>query len=247
MSIRKIFNIISNEKVASKTYKMHLDGDTSLFSAPGQFVNIAIEGKYLRRPISVCDYDSNSLTLLYDVVGSGTTIMSTWQSGKEVDMLVALGNGFDVNVECKYPILLGGGVGNAPLLGLAKALMMAGKHPKVVMGFNTCSDITLFRELSELGIETYVSTVDGSDGTKGFVTDAIMSHNLSFDYFYACGPTPMLKAVCTGIMLPGEVSLESRMGCGFGACVCCTVKTADGVKQICKDGPVFKKEELIWI
>lgn len=244
--IRGVFRVASNDRIARHTWRMRLEGDTSLFSAPGQFVNVAIEGKYLRRPISVSDYGEGWLSLVYDVVGDGTHQMSQWTAGASVDLLVALGNGFDPDAQCQRPVLLGGGVGNAPLLGLAKTLVAAGKRPVVVMGFNTAEDVTLLSDLEALGIESYIATVDGSAGTKGFVTDAINAHDLKFDYFYACGPTPMLKAVCSCLDVPGEVSLESRMGCGFGACVCCSVMTRDGSKRICKDGPVFGKEELIW-
>lgn len=246
MEIRGIYTVVSNCRVAAKTWKMVLAGDTSLFSAPGQFVNVGIEGKFLRRPISVCDYDGETITLLYDVVGEGTTVMSGWTPGHKADLLVALGNGFDISADCRRPLLLGGGVGNAPMLGLAKALVAGGKRPVVVMGFNHKDDVTLTSELEALGIETYVATVDGSAGTRGFVSDAVRENGLDYDYFYACGPLPMLRAVCAAFEVPGQVSLESRMGCGFGACVCCSLETVDGVKRICKDGPVFRKEELIW-
>jgi len=244
--IRESFEIIDNYSISRNTWWMKLQGNTSLFSAPGQFVNVAIEGKYLRRPISVSDCYDDKLVLVYDVVGEGTQWMSRQMPGKKLDILVALGNGFNVNVDCKRPLLIGGGIGNAPLVGLAKALVAVGKRPVVVLGFASADIVSLDDCFQACGIDTYIATVDGSRGTKGFVTDAIAANNLDYDYFYACGPTPMLKALCQGLDVPGEVSLESRMGCGFGACVCCSVMTVDGARRICKDGPVFRKEELIW-
>lgn len=229
-----------------KTYEMRLEGDTGCITRPGQFVNIAIPGKYLRRPISVCGVNGNELTLLYDVVGEGTSRMSRMQPGEKLDILTGLGNGFNTEVS-ERPILLGGGIGCAPLYQLGVELLKRGKRPIAVLGYNTKEDIpSLPERMEEMGMETYIATVDGSVGVKGFVTDVIREKGLEFDYFYACGPMPMLKAVCKTIEQPGEVSIESRMGCGFGICVCCSVETISGAKRICKEGPVFRKEELIW-
>lgn len=249
MNIKNDYKILSNRQLTRKTYEMILEGDTSGITAPGQFVNIAIPGKYLRRPISICDYDlrRGQLTLLYDVVGEGTAEMAAMKTGDTLDMLCALGNGFSTDVECERPLLLGGGIGCAPLLGLARVLKTLGKSPIVILGYNTAEDsFGMERWFESIRVEAYIATVDGSLGTKGFVTDVIRDKNLKGDYFHACGPMPMLKALCTGLDIPGEVSIESRMGCGFGACMCCSVMTADGAKRICKDGPVFRKEELIW-
>lgn len=257
------FEIIENIKLARRTWKMRLRGDTMGINTPGQFVNISVPGKYLRRPISICDWTAGvngELVLLYDVVGEGTEIMSTLTIGTNLDVLSDLGNGFNVNAlisdgtECKHPILLGGGIGVAPLLGLAKAFVAAGKNPVVALGFNTVSDVILKEDLDRLGIESFVATADGSLGCKGFVTtlyEEIIQDRIKRgvplpDYFYACGPTPMLKAVCNQINIPGEVSVDERMGCGFGACMCCSIKTVDGPRRACKDGPVFRKEVLIW-
>lgn len=240
-----LFDVLSNIRVAPRTWRMVLEGDTEAFSAPGQFVNIAVDGKFLRRPISVCDYEEGKMTLLYDVVGEGTRWLSQRAGGDRLDLLVGLGNGFDIKVSCDAPALLGGGIGVAPLLNLARCLVAAGKSPVAVLGFNKGEDVVLVEELSALGVPVYVSTVDGSRGSKGFVTDALRENNLNPDYFYACGPLPMLKALCA-LPIPGQLSLDERMACGFGVCMCCSLETVNGPKRICKEGPVFKKEELIW-
>lgn len=248
-NIKGTYSIISNRRLTGKTFVMTLCGDTSLITAPGQFVNIAIPGKYLRRPISICDYshERGEITLLYDVVGDGTAFLSRMKSGETLDILNGLGNGFTISTGAKKPLLLGGGIGCAPLLGLARTLKSAGADPIAILGYNTAADsFGMDSWFNEIGVEAYIATVDGSTGTKGFVTDVIREKNINGDYFHACGPMPMLRALCTGLSIPGEVSIESRMGCGFGACVCCSVETAGGVKRICKDGPVFRKEELIW-
>lgn len=244
--MQSIFTIISNERVAQKTWRMVLKGDTSAFTTPGQFTNIALAGKYLRRPISVCDYDAETLTLLYDVVGEGTAQMSEMKSGEELNILTGLGNGFDITADCKRPLLVGGGIGVAPLLNLAKAMREAGKEPEVVLGFNTADDVVLEKELTELGFRTIVTTADGSYGIKGFVTDALRGENMIYDYFYACGPLPMMRALCNELPISGQLSLDERMACGFGICMCCSLETRNCAKRICKDGPVFLKEELIW-
>lgn len=244
--MQSIFTIISNERVAQKTWRMVLKGDTSAFTTPGQFANIALAGKYLRRPISVCDYDAETLTLLYDVVGEGTAQMSEMKSGEELNLLTGLGNGFDITSDCKRPVLVGGGIGVAPLLNLAKAMREAGKEPEVVLGFNTADDVALEKELTALGFRTIVTTADGSYGIKGFVTDALRGENMIYDYFYACGPLPMMRALCNELPISGQLSLDERMACGFGICMCCSLETRNGAKRICKDGPVFLKEELIW-
>ena len=240
------FKITEKRVLNAKTRLMRLEGDGSIFTAPGQFVNIKVEGKYLRRPISVCDYDDTSFTLLYDVVGEGTSEMEEWECGREVNVLAPLGNGFDISVKSEHPLLLGGGIGIAPLFRLAKDLIAQGKKPCVILGFNSCKEVSWVEEFKSTGAETYVATVNGEVGTKGFVTDVEACKSADKDYFYACGPMPMLKALCLGLEIPGEISLETRMACGFGVCMCCSLETKDGSKRICKDGPVFKKEDLIW-
>lgn len=242
----RFFKVISNLRVAKKTWRLELQGNTSDFSMPGQFVNVEVRGKYLRRPISVCDIVDDTLVLLYDVIGDGTGIMSMLKPGDEVNLLTGLGRGFDISACKKHALLIGGGIGCAPLLQMAKALLVAGKQPIVALGFNKKEDIALVEEFDSLGIKVLISTADGSAGTKGFVTDAIAEHKPEYDYFYACGPLPMLRAVCEQLPVDGEVSLESRMACGFGICMCCALETKNGMKGICKDGPVFKKEDLIW-
>lgn len=249
MEIKGNYTIISNRRLTHKTWVMTLGGDTSAITAPGQFVNIAIPGKYLRRPISICDYshERGEVILLYDVIGEGTKAMSEMKQGDNVDMLNGLGNGFSLDSGAERPLLLGGGIGCAPLLNLARALKRMGKNPIAILGYNKAADsFGMDKWFEEIEVEAYIATVDGSVGTKGFVTDVIREKNINGDYFHACGPMPMLKALCNGLDIPGEVSIESRMGCGFGACMCCSVETRDGSKRICKDGPIFRKEELIW-
>lgn len=243
---RDIYKVVSNEQLTAKSWLMVLEGDTQYVTRAGEFVNIALEGKFLRRPISVCDYDERTITLLYDVVGEGTKTMSLMKEGAELDLLTGLGNGFSEERECKRPALLGGGVGCAPLYNLAKKFLARGVKPVVILGFNSEKDVVSADMFEAIGAELYIATVDGSMGTKGFVTDVIREQGLECDYFYACGPMPMLKALCRGVEWPGEVSLDERMACGFGVCMCCSVETKSGNKRICKEGPVFDKEDLIW-
>lgn len=246
--IRKSFIIEENKQVSDRTWFLRLRGDVSELSAPGQFVNIAVPGKYLRRPISVNRYFTREkgLHLLYNVAGEGTEILSRLKPGRELDLLVGLGNGFSLPEDVKHPILLGGGIGAAPLLQLGYDLIANGVKPQAVIGYNTARDsFGIEKELRDMGIVTYIATVDGSTGVKGFVTDVIEEKKLAFDYFYACGPMPMLKAL-SALPCEGELSLECRMGCGFGACMCCSLETVKGPKRICKEGPVFKKSELVW-
>lgn len=243
---RNIYKVVSNKQLTAKSWLMVLEGDTQYVTRAGEFVNIALEGKFLRRPISVCDYDEKTITLLYDVVGEGTKAMSRMKAGEELDLLTGLGNGFSEERECRRPALLGGGVGCAPLYNLAKKFLARGVKPVVILGFNSEKDVVSADMFEAIGVELYIATVDGSVGTKGFVTDVIREQSLECDYFYACGPMPMLKALCRGVEWPGEVSLDERMACGFGVCMCCSVETKSGNKRICKEGPVFDKEDLIW-
>ncbi|MDO5496656.1 MAG: dihydroorotate dehydrogenase electron transfer subunit [Alistipes sp.] len=225
---------------------MCLEGDTQWITRPGQFVNIELDGLYLRRPISICDWDENSITLIYKVVGRGTEQMSRMTQGEVLDVLTGLGNGFNPDAECQKALLVGGGVGVPPLYRLAKELLGRGRSVSVVLGFGSKAELFYEEEFRALGAEVYVSTVDGSAGVKGFVTDAIRESNISFDYFYACGPLPMLKALSQSCEQSGELSFEERMGCGFGACMGCSCKTLTGNKRICKEGPVMRKEEILW-
>lgn len=240
------FRIIENRRLTARTYVMRLRGADGVIKTPGQFVNIRVEGKFLRRPISVCDACGDTITLLYDVVGDGTEAMSRWKEGREVDLLAPLGNGFDMELAGKTPLLLGGGIGIAPLYMLARLLVNRGCEPTVVLGFNTAADIAWQEEFEALGVRVIITTADGSAGVQGFVTDAPCCHDGSCGYFYGCGPLPMLRALCEKLPMPGEVSLDERMACGFGVCMCCSLQTRDGARRICKDGPVFKKDELIW-
>ena len=240
---QSLFQIVSNEALTDSVYKMILSGDTSAITAPGQFVNIQLTGKFLRRPISVCDYDESTLTIIYKVVGAGTEQMSAMKPGEMLDILTGLGNGYDLNLAGDRPVLLGGGVGVPPMYNLAKKLIAMGKEVSVILGFNTASEIFYEQEFKALGCKTYVTTVDGSYGKRGFVTDALPEN---YTYFYTCGPEPMLKAVYRATTTSGQMSFEERMGCGFGACMGCSCKTLTGYKRICKDGPVMKKEEILW-
>ena len=237
------FTILENTPLTASVYRMGLRGDTSAITAPGQFVNIALDGKFLRRPISVCDYDSDTLTLIYKVVGSGTAQLASMNGGR-LDILTGLGNGYDLSVAGDNPVLIGGGVGVPPMYRLAKDLTALEKQVSVILGFNTASEIFLREEFEALGCRVTVTTADGSVGLRGFVTDALK--DIVYSYFYACGPEPMLKAVYKASKTAGQMSFEERMGCGFGACMGCSCKTLTGYKRICKDGPVMKKEEIRW-
>ena len=239
-----LFEIKSNERIARAVYKMTLVGDTSGITAPGQFVNIKLDGFFLRRPISVCDSEPGLLTLIYKVVGKGTDLMSSMIPGGKLDILTGLGNGYDTESSGSTPLLVGGGIGVPPLYKLAKQLIRDGKDVTVILGFNTREEIFYEEEFKSLGAKVLIATVDGSYGTRGFVTDAMK--DLSYSYFYSCGPEPMLKALYNASTTSGEMSFEERMGCGFGACMGCSCKTVTGNKRICKEGPVLKKEDIIW-
>ena len=241
---QEIFKIQSQEKIANCVYLMKLIGNTDEITASGQFVNIKLNGFFLRRPISVCDYDKNSLTLIYKTVGEGTKEMSKYENGTELDILVGLGNGYDTSKSGDKPLLIGGGVGVPPLYNLCKKLIAEGKTPTVILGFNKKEDVFFEEEFKKLGAMVFVTTASGEYGIKGFVTDAM--EGLSYTYFYSCGPEPMLKAIYDKSTSEGELSFEERMGCGFGACMGCSCKTKYGNKRICKDGPVLRKEEVIW-
>ncbi len=241
---QSLFTILSNTALTDSVYKMVLAGDTSAITAPGQFVNIQLDGLFLRRPISVCDYDSETLTIVYKVVGKGTEAMCKMLPGTNLDILTGLGNGYDLTLSGDKPVLLGGGVGVPPLYHLAKKLIEQGKKVTVILGFNTKSEIFYEEEFKALGAETVVCTADGSYGVKGFATAPLTG--LDYTYFYTCGPEPMLKAVYKATATSGQMSFEERMGCGFGACMGCSCKTLTGYKRICKDGPVMKKEEILW-
>ncbi len=239
-----IYTITENQKIAKDVYKMVVSGDTSSLTATGQFVNIKVDGLYLRRPISVCDYDESTITLIYKVVGAGTEIMSTKAVGEKFDILVGLGNGYNTDKSGENPLLIGGGVGVPPIYGLCKKLINEGKKPTVILGFNTQDEIFYKDEFEALGAEVHITTVDGSVGTKGFVTDVMKE--LTYSYFFTCGPMPMFKAIENTATTSGQYSFEERMGCGFGACMGCSCKTKYGNKRICKDGPVLEREEIIW-
>ena len=241
---QSIFNILSNEALTDSVYKMTLAGDTSAITAAGQFVNIQLEGKFLRRPISVCDYDNETLTIVYKVVGKGTEQMSAMTAGEKLDILTGLGNGYDLSLSGDKPVLLGGGVGVPPMYNLAKKLLAQGKDVTVILGFNTKSEVFYEEEFKALGCKVIVATADGSHGVKGFATTPLAE--LDYTYFYTCGPEPMLKAVYKATNTSGQMSFEERMGCGFGACMGCACKTLTGYKRICKEGPVMKKEEILW-
>ena len=238
-----IFEIKTNEALTSNVYKMTLAGDTSEVTAPGQFVNLKLEGKFLRRPISVCDCTEGELTLIYKVVGGGTEQMSRMQQGEELDILSGLGNGYDTSLTGDHPLLLGGGVGVPPLYMLAKQLRAEGKTVSVVLGFNTKDEIFYENEFKALGCDVTVTTADGSYGVKGFVTNAM---DIEYTHVCTCGPEPMLKAVYKACTTDGQFSFEERMGCGFGACMGCSCKTITGYKRICKEGPIMRKGDILW-
>jgi dihydroorotate dehydrogenase electron transfer subunit len=237
------FDIIENVALTDSVMKMTLKGDVSAITNAGQFVNIKIDGLFLPRPISVCDLSEDSFTIIYKIVGNGTEQLAKMKSGR-LDVLTGLGNGYDLTKSGDAPVLIGGGVGVPPMYLLAKRLIENGKKPTIILGFNTKSEIFYEQQFKDLGLNVVVTTVDGSYGVKGFVTDALK--DVDYSYFYTCGPEPMLKAVYKASQTSGQMSFEERMGCGFGACMGCSCKTKYGNKRICKDGPVLSKEEIIW-
>lgn len=241
-----IFEVVSNSPVAPRTYRMRLKGDTSAIGGSGQFVQVSLPGFFLRRPISICEYDRETVTLVYRIVGEGTDAMSRLAEGDCLQLITGLGRGFDIEACSRDALLIGGGVGAAPLYELAKELSSRGKNVTVILGFNCSEEIMLKEGFESLGAKVIISTADGSVGVKGFVTDALRVSDIRYDFFYACGPKVMMKAVCGMVATKGEVSLEERMGCGFGICYGCTCNTTKGPKRVCKDGPVFNKEEVIW-
>ncbi len=238
-----IFEIITNKKIAKNTYEMVLVGDTSHITAAGQFVNIKLDGFFLRRPISVCNLEGDRLTLIYKVVGEGTEAMADMGAGTRLDILCGLGNGYDLSLSGSAPLLIGGGAGVPPMFLLARRLVIEGKRPRAILGFGSKDEVFYKEEFEKIGVPVTVTTVDGSEGVKGFVTDAMES---GYSYFYTCGPEPMLKAVYDKSETSGQFSFEERMGCGFGACMGCSCKTKYGNKRICREGPVLVKEEIIW-
>ncbi len=239
-----IYTITENTRLAEGIYRMVLSGDSSGCTAPGQFINIKLDGFYLRRPISVCDWDDSSITIIYKVLGRGTEMMTSLPLGTELDVLTGLGNGYNLSKSGDKPLLIGGGVGIPPLYNACRQLVAQGKKPTVILGFNSSADMFYVDEFSALGAEVLISSADGSVGVKGFVTDVMK--DLDYSYFYTCGPTAMLKAIDAIAKTSGELSFEERMGCGFGACMGCSCKTKYGNKRICKDGPVLVREEIIW-
>ncbi len=238
------FRIIENVALTDTVYRMRLEGNTDAIVRPGQFVNIRLDGRFLRRPISVCDKEQDLLTIIYKIVGAGTDQMSHLGSGASLDVLTGLGNGYDLSPAGDRPLLLGGGVGIPPLFWLAKQLIGRGHSVTTILGFNSADEVFYEEEFRNIGASIILTTVDGSRGRKGFVTQAV--NGKDYTYYYACGPMPMLKAVYNTMPCGGQMSFEQRMGCGFGACMGCSVKTIAGYKRICKEGPVLLKEEILW-
>ena len=251
---QSLFTVFSNRLLTpdarQPVCEMVLEGELTpapgAVNRPGQFVNVRLDGLFLRRPISVCDWDERTITLIYKVVGEGTALLAGLRPGARLDLLTGLGNGFSTANDARRPLLVGGGVGVPPLYGLARKLLSEGRPVQVVLGFNTAAEVFYEEEFRALGCEVTVSTVDGSRGVEGFVTTAIAERGLDFDYFYACGPLPMLHALYNAVEQDGQLSFEERMGCGFGACMGCSCKTKYGYKRICKEGPVLTKDEIIW-
>ncbi len=239
-----IYEILNNVQLTDTVFKMVLGGDTSAITATGQFINIKLDGQFLRRPISVCDWDENTITIIYKVVGEGTEQMAEMKAGQTLDVLVGLGNGYNTEKSGNAPLLLGGGVGVPPMYALAKKLISEGKEVSVILGFNKKDEIFYENEFKALGAKVYVTTADGSYGVKGFVTDVMKT--LSYSYFFTCGPMPMFRAIEATAVTSGQFSFEERMGCGFGACMGCSCETKYGNKRICRDGPVLEREEIIW-
>ena len=235
--------VAENKPLTREVYRMVLKGDVSAFTAPGQFLNLKLEGRFLRRPISLCDLGEDSAAIIYKVVGQGTAQMAAMQPGEKLDVLTGLGNGYDLADAGEAPLLIGGGVGVPPMYLLAKRLRARGKAVHALLGFNKASEIFYGEEFRALGCTVTVATADGSYGVRGFVTDALPK---SYSYYYCCGPEPMLRAVYKTAKGSGQLSFEKRMGCGFGACMGCSCKTIAGYKRICKEGPVLRKEEIAW-
>ena len=238
------FTVTENRPLTDGVFRMTLRGDVSAVARPGQFVNVRLEGRFLHRPISVCDLNGDQLTLIYKVVGDGTRQMSELLLGARLDLLTGLGNGYDLSPAEQRPLLIGGGVGVPPLYWLARELVADGRTVTAVLGFNRAAEVFYAEEFSALGVRVILTTADGSRGVKGFVTDAMM--DLDYTYYYACGPEPMLKAVYRAAKGSGQLSFEERMGCGFGACMGCSCRTINGSKRICREGPVLRKEEILW-
>ena len=239
-----LYRLVENTRLTETVWRMKLAGDTSAIKAPGQFVQLTVPGFYLRRPISICDWDEGTITLVYKVVGQGTEAMSAMKTGMELDVLCGLGNGFDTSRCGEKPLLIGGGVGLPPMIGLCRQLLREGKRPTVLAGFNTADEVFLKDAVEDMGAPFVLATMDGSAGVKGLVTDAMA--DIDFTDICACGPLPMLKAIMNATDKPAQLSFEERMGCGFGACMGCTVKVKGGYKRICKDGPVLERDEIIW-
>ncbi len=239
-----IYTVRENTRLTDWVWRMVLEGDTSALTKPGQFVNLKLDGFFLRRPISVCDYDAKTVTILYKTVGKGTEAMTKLSENAKIDMLCGLGNGFSTELSGDAPLLIGGGVGIPPMYRLCKDLTCQGKRVSVILGFRTAKEIFYEEEFKALGAEVYLTTEDGSAGTKGFVTDVMKE--LTYSYFYTCGPMPMFRAIEAVAKTSGQYSFEERMGCGFGACMGCSCKTLYGNKRICRDGPVLVREEIIW-
>ena len=242
---QNIYRIAENKRAAEAVFKMRLEGEHG-FTRPGQIANVKLDGLYLRRPISVCDFDESGFTLIYKAVGKGTELMSGLESGGTLDILTGLGNGYDTKKSGDKPLLIAGGSGVPPMYMLAKCLIEEGKSVTAALGFNTACDVYLKDELASLGVRVLVATADGGCGVRGFVTDAIKEHAPDYSFFYTCGPLPMYNAIRKTIMTDGQYSLEERMGCGFGACMGCSMKTRSGSKRICRDGPVFDSSDMIW-
>ena len=239
-----VYEIIDNRQLTGSVFRLDLAGDTSAITRPGQFVDISLPGLFLRRPISVCDWDESTLTLIYKVVGQGTAQLAGLQPGRGLDILSGLGNGYDLSKSGPTPLLIGGGVGVPPLVGLARRLRDLGRRPQVLLGFNTREEVFGREEFAALGMEPLLVTRDGSLGEQGLVTD--LMPDFTYSYIYTCGPLPMLRAVDRAARTSGQFSFEERMGCGFGACMGCSCRTKNGNKRICKDGPVLEREEIIW-
>ena len=239
-----LYRLLENTQLTETVWRMKLEGDTSAITAPGQFVQLSLPGFYLRRPISICDWDDTTITLVYKVVGDGTAAMAAMHVGMELDVLNGLGNGFDTSRCGDKPLLIGGGVGLPPMIGLCRQLLAEGKHPTVLAGFNTESEVFLRDAVEAMGAPFVLATADGSAGVKGFVTDAMK--DIEYTDICSCGPLPMFKAIMNATDAPAQLSFEERMGCGFGACMGCTIKVKGGYKRVCKDGPVLDRDEVLW-
>ncbi|MCR5787205.1 MAG: dihydroorotate dehydrogenase electron transfer subunit [Acholeplasmatales bacterium] len=233
--------VLENKQINNDIYLIKLEGDTSEIKNSGEFAELKLDNYYLRRPLSIHDYDSKTVSFLYKVLGHGTRDLTRYKKGDVINTILGLGNGFN-DLNAISPLLIGGGIGMAPLLNLAKRFNEKNIRPNILLGFKNINEVCYVEEFKKYG-DVYVTTDDGSFGYCGNPVSFLQNNNLKFDKYYACGPLVMLKYL-TKYSTLGYVSLEARMGCGIGACMGCSIETKNGIKRVCKEGPVFDADEV---